>query len=101
MQCTTTHPVQTHHASLRSQQRGVPPAIVQWLSDFGDEVYDGRGGLVRYFGTKGLRRLERAMGRQVVRRMSEFLRCYLVESPYDGLVITVGKRYRNCRLPRH
>jgi hypothetical protein len=29
------------------------------------------------------------------------LRCYLVESARDGTIITVAKRYRNCRLPHH
>lgn len=94
-------PVQTRHAAMRSCQRGIPPVVVEWLSDFGDEIYDGHGGIVRYFGPNGRRRLERSIGHDVVRRRSELLRCYLVESSRDGAVITVGKIYRNTRMRRH
>lgn len=91
----------TNHANIRSQQRGIPPLVSDWLLDFGDEVYDGHGGVVRYFTPKSVRKVEKAVGREPVRRMSEFLRCYLVQSSYDGTVLTVGKRHNNKHLPRH
>ena len=89
------------HAVVRSQQRGVPPIVRDWLLDYGAQVYDGRGAVIRYFSDASVRRMEAELGRIPLRRMSEFLRCYLVEDASDGVVITVGKRYRGCRLPRH
>lgn len=91
----------TNHANIRSQQRGIPPLVSDWLLDFGDEIYDGHGGVVRYFTPKSVRKVEKAVGREPVRRMSEFLRCYLVQSSYDGTVLTIGKRHNNKHLPRH
>ena len=91
----------TSHASLRSQQRGIPPLVSEWLMDYGDEVYDGHGGVVRYFTPKSVRKIEKIVGREPVRRMSEFMRCYLVQSSYNGCVLTIGKRHNNRRLARH
>ncbi len=91
----------TNHASLRSQQRGIPPLVSEWLLDFGDEAYDGHGGVVRYFTPKSVRKVEKAIGREPVRRMAEFLRCYLVQSSADGTILTIGKRHNNKHLPRH
>ena len=82
----------TQHAIQRSQQRGVPPLIQDWLFAYGKETYDGKGGIVRYFTNDSIRKMERDFGREPIRRLSEFLRCYLVEST-EGSVITVGKRY--------
>lgn len=91
----------TNHASLRSQQRGIPPLVSEWLMDYGTEVYDGHGGVVRYFTPKSVRKIEKIVGREPVRRMSEFMRCYLVQSSYNGSVLTIGKRHNNRRLARH
>lgn len=98
-----THSTLNHssHALLRSQQRGIPPSIIEWLYDFGERRYDGRGGVIRFFSDKSRHRLEQMVGRDEIRRVSEHLRCYLVESARDGTIITVAKRYRNCRLPHH
>lgn len=89
--------MQTKHFSVRSQQRGVPPLVKDWLLSYGEESYDGHGAIVRYFNDRSIRQMERDMGREPIRRMSEYLRCYLVEST-DGAIITVGKRHRHSRL---
>jgi hypothetical protein len=91
----------THHAQHRSQQRGVPPLIRLWLLDYGAEQYDGHGGIVRFFNAPTIRQLEREVGREPVRRMAEFLRCYLVQCSDDGSIITVGKRHGNKHVWRH
>ncbi len=91
----------TDHAAIRQQQRGIPPLVADWLIDYGDEQFDGHGGVVRYFSKQCIRRLEREVGREPVARMSEFLRCYLVQSSKDGAVITVGKRYGNEHIYKH
>lgn len=87
-------PTLTTHAAVRSQQRGVPPLVRDWLLLFGDERFDGHGGLIRYFSRRSVRKLEKAVGTQPVRRMSEYMSAYLVESSKDGRVITVGRRYK-------
>jgi hypothetical protein len=84
--------MKTQHAVQRAQQRGVPPLIQNWLLDYGKETYDGRGYIVRYFTNDCIRKMEKDFGRDPIRKLSEFLKCYLVETS-DGLIITVGKRY--------
>ena len=91
----------TRHADRRAQQRGVPPVVIDWLIAYGEAAFDGRGGVVRYFDRQAIRRLERDVGRALLRRMSEFLRCYVVETSSDGTVITVGKRHPRARVTRH
>lgn len=90
----------TIHAMQRAQQRGVPPLIQDWLLAYGEENYDGHGGIIRFFTGSCIRKMERDFGREPVRRMSEFLNCYLVES-IDGAVVTVGRRHRSKRINHH
>ena len=89
----------TFHASSRSQQRGVPPLIREWLQDFGESQYDGHGGVVRFFSKKSVRALERNYGAAPVRRFHEFMRSYLVEASDSGVVLTIGKRYKSVHRP--
>ncbi len=91
----------TRHAVDRSQQRGIPPLIKTWLLDYGDEVFDGHGGIVRYFTRESIRRMEREFGAAPLKRMHEYFRCYLVQSNDDGSIITVGKRHNNKHIWRH
>ena len=87
------------HAASRAQERGIPPLIQTWLLDYGDELFDGNGGIVRFFSTQSRRRLERSVGREPLRRLSEYMQSYLVESSKDGQVITMGKRYARINRP--
>ena len=48
----------SRHAACRARQRDVPPIIIEWLQCYGDERFDGRGAVIRYFGRKGRQRLE-------------------------------------------
>ena len=83
----------THsHAEVRAQQRCIPPLVEQWLDQFGEERYDGHGGVVRFFSHSSIRAMERTFGRAPVRKMSEYLRAYKVETSHDGQTITVGHR---------
>jgi hypothetical protein len=45
--------------------------------------------------------MEHDIGLIAVKRMAEFLRCYLVQSSDDGEIITVGKRYSRKHIWRH
>jgi hypothetical protein len=92
--------IQTLHANIRAQQRGIPPLIQYWLLDYGAEEFDGRGGVVRYFSNACIKNMEREIGKTALKRMSEYLRCYLIQSSTDGAVITVGKRYATGHILR-
>ena len=89
----------SRHAEKRSQQRGVPRLVKDWLLSYGQENYDGHGAIIRYFNGSSIRQLERDVGREPVRFMSKFFRCYLVEST-DGAILTVGLRHRGSRINR-
>ena len=96
------HPVnadwgESRHAQSRVQQRAIPRLMVDWLLQFGAEVPDTRGCTIRYFDKCAKRRLERAYGREPVRRLSDKLSCYLVEK--NGTVITAGHRIKRVRRP--
>lgn len=93
--------IQTNHARTRTQQRGVPLLIQNWLMDYGEEQFNGRGRVLRYFTRKSLRKMEREIGKTALQRLSEYLRCYLVQSTTDGAIITVGKRYEGQHIWRH
>lgn len=85
----------TVHAVRRAQQRCLPPLVVEWLDQFGDEAYDGHGGLVRFFSHASKRALERRFGKAPVRKLAEYLDAYKVESSHDGRTITVGHRTKH------
>jgi hypothetical protein len=86
----------THHADRRAARRGIPPLIVQWLLAYGEERHDQRGGLVRYFSHRSVRRLKRGVGGQPIRELRRYLTAYVVEGIDTGAVITVG--WRNKRV---
>lgn len=88
----------SQHAEARTQQRGIPPLVHDWLLDYGEERYDGRGGVIRYFNKHSVRKMERDFGRAPLKRLTDYFRCYLVESSRDGAVITVGKRRSGARI---
>jgi hypothetical protein len=85
----------TRHAAVRMQQRGIPPLIEQWLEQYGEEDYDGKGGVRRYFSKRSIRALERDVGRGPVTRMSDYLRIYKIDSASDGHTITVAYKTKH------
>ena len=89
----------SHHSKTRQQQRGIPPMIEEWLDRYGEEVYDGHGGVVLFFNKKSRRKLEHDFGREPVRRCSEWLDAYKVLATDSGETLTVGHRYK--RIVRH
>lgn len=91
----------TKHAEVRSQQRGIPAVVSDWLIAYGDEEFDGRGGVIRYFSSTGIRQLENEVGEKQVKEKSEYLRCYLVQANDTGSIITVGKRHAKKHIWRH
>ena len=91
----------SQHAAIRTQQRGIPPEVASLLVDYGREIFDGQGGVVRYFTPKSIRTMSNDVGQATVKKMSEYLRCYLVQSSEDGAIITVGKRHAKKHIWRH
>lgn len=87
----------THHAHVRSQQRGIPPLIKQWLTTYGAELQTPGGCVKRYFDQDARRRLAADVGAKVVDRMGDLLNLYLVES--GSVIVTAGVRTR--RFKRH
>lgn len=89
----------TKHSAARLQQRGIPPLIDQWLDEYGEELFDGHGGVVIRFTAKSRRTMERAFGKEPVRRLAEYLDVYKVESSHDGHTITIGHRFKRIKRP--
>jgi hypothetical protein len=87
----------THHARRRALQRGIPYLIVQWLQAYGEERHDKRGGVIRFFSHRSVRRLRRDVGREVVRRLRKYMGTYIVEGLDDGSVITAGWRDKRIK----
>ena len=87
----------TRHANIRLQQRGIPPMIDQWLDLYGKEEYDGKGAVIVYLCKDSIRSLEKDLGKRPVSRMSEWFSAYKVRST-AGDTITVG--FRRNRIKR-
>jgi hypothetical protein len=87
----------TRHAAIRRQQRGIPPLIEQWLDQYGEEEYDGHGGIRRYFSRASIRTMEREFGRGPLSKLAEYLNSYKVSSSHDGQTITVGHRTKRIK----
>lgn len=81
----------TRHAEIRAQQRGIPPMVDQLLDLYGQEEHDGHGGVVLYLSKHSIRSMERDLGRRPVSRLAEWFGAYKVKTT-DGRTITVGHR---------
>ncbi len=85
----------TKHAHARSQQRGIPPLIVDWLLELGvHKTYAGAE--VVYFDKRSRERLRRYAGRQALSKLDGLLDIYAVVSN-DGCVLTIGHRTKRIR----
>jgi len=80
----------TKHAEKRVQQRGIPYEVCEMLLSYGDERFDGHGGIVQYFSEKSVSRLIAEKGIQYCKKNIKQFKAYLVKSARDGSIITVG-----------
>ena len=80
---------QSKHAQVRAQQRAIPPIVDRLLDEFGEERYDGRGGIQVFFSRRSIRKMEQALGHRPVTLLNRYLNAYKVEST-DGTTITKG-----------
>ena len=85
----------TAHAIARSQQRSIPPLIVDWLMDYG-RVTRHKGGDVYHFDKAARRTLRSRIGGLPYKRLADQLDVYVVISD-DGKVITVGNRFKHLK----
>ena len=83
----------TRHATVRAQQRGIPPLVDQLLDLYGQEEHEGHGAVVLFLSKTSIRCMERDLGRRPVARLAEWFDAYKVKS-IDGSTITVGHRTR-------
>ncbi len=86
----------TTHARVRMQQRGIPPAALEMLLEFGREAHDHRGCRIVGFDKRSRRRARRLLG-EAFRRVERHLDAYAVVGA-DDVVVTVG--HRHGKLPR-
>ena len=89
----------TQHASIRAQQRCIPPLVDRLLNEFGEEEHDGHGYMRLYFSHGSIREMERVLGHQPVCLFKRYLHAYKIESCEDGATITIG--WRTCRIRRN
>jgi len=87
----------TRHASLRSQQRGIPRILVDLLIDFGAQADAGYGARKLFFDKQARRRIHAYAG-PLASLLDEHLDVYAVVGA-DMQVITVG--HRTERIRRH
>jgi len=86
----------TKHADTRQQQRGIPPLILEWLTSYGTTHHDHHGAEIRYFDKHSRKELARAVGEEVVSRLSALLDTYAVVSG-SGTIVTVGHRFKRVK----
>jgi hypothetical protein len=86
----------TLHADKQKQRRCIPPLIEMWLEEYGQELHDGHGGIIKYFSNKSKRKMERELGHHIVRYISKWLNVYMVIGFDNGKIITLG--WRSSRI---
>lgn len=86
----------TAHASVRCQQRGLSPFVVDLLLRFGRRAYDLRGAEKVFFDRRAKKEVESYTGGSIG-KLCEQMDLYAVVS--DGCVITVGVRHK--KINRH
>jgi hypothetical protein len=80
----------TTRARVRMQQRGIPPAALDVLLDWGRQAHDRRGCRIVRFDKRSRRRAARVLG-DTYRRIERWLDAYAIIGA-DDAVVTVGWR---------
>ena len=89
--------ITTYHATIRAQQRTVPPIVIDWLVAYGARMSAGNGCERLFFDKSARRRLARDLGSWAYNRLEHKLDTYAILSD-DGAIVTVG--FRNQRISR-
>lgn len=81
----------TSHATVRAQQRGIPPIVIDLLLQFGQVEHDHAGAEILYFDRRSKKRIESYVG-ALFGKLSEHLDNYAVVA--NGRIVTVGVRHK-------
>lgn len=81
------------HATVRQQQRGIPPIIIDLLLGWGKAEIATGDDVTRYYFDKESRRGIKAHFGPIANHLTQYLDCYAVVS-CDGKVITVAHQIR-------
>jgi hypothetical protein len=88
----------TRHATVRSQQRAVPPLVMSLLLEFGS-IMRHEGAEVVYVDKRARRRLRDAVGGdRSLAVVERWLNTYVVTGE-DGCVMTVARRTKRLQRP--
>jgi hypothetical protein len=82
----------TKHASVRQQQRGIPPIVIDLLLDYGTVKRAGKNTTTHYFDKASRRRVLAYAGR-LSTLFEEYLDYYAIVGN-DGSIITVAPRIK-------
>ena len=93
------HSPLTEHARARMQQRGISPAALELLLDYGREQHDHRGCRIVRFDKRSRRRVLQEIGPDAFRRVERWLDAYAVVAE-DDAVVTVGHRVHSSSKAR-
>lgn len=85
----------TKHASIRQQQRGIPPIIIDLLIDYGTVERAGKDATTHYFDKTSRRRVMAYAGR-LSSLFEEYLDYYAIVGK-DGSIITVAPRIKKIK----
>jgi hypothetical protein len=88
----------SHHGSTRCQQRGLSPLVTDCLLEFGEDVYDHNGCVIRHFMKKSLRKIERAWGKEPVGRLRHDQHDAYAVLTMDDNLVTAGWRRKRIKL---
>jgi hypothetical protein len=89
------HPFLSPHAQVRMQQRAISAEALERLLDFGSVKHLARDKDIVFFDKKAKKRLAKA-DKGVAREVERHFKNYAVVGG-NGVVVTVGHRYRRVR----
>ena len=87
----------TKHAQKQGQRRGLVPIADEALDRYGQERYDGHGGIIVIMTKASRRAMERDWGHRAVSKLWELLKDAYKVMTTDGQTITVGHRYQRIQ----
>lgn len=87
----------SHHATVRMQQRGIRPEVLDVLLSYGRHSHVQRGRTIVYMDGRARRKAIRECGREAGPLIDRLGRIVAVVGD-DGVVVTVC--YRDRRIPR-
>lgn len=87
----------TRHAQVRTQQRSIPPMLIDLLLQFGESEPAGDGATKVFF-NKTSRKQFKAYAGPLARILEEYLDVYVVVNEADQVITTA---HRTERIRRH